>query len=241
MALTLLGMTNSQAASVSFFDGTFEEANWSSQKFLDGNATDFQVATGGNPGSFRETVLSDLNNGQFIIVVELSEPSVYDPSTQGAITSIDFAFDLKFLGGSAGTSIVGYRLALKQNDSLFYSRDFDPNDPALLLGVAMGPGDGAPSAAWEHFAFSGVTVAEFSRQSGSATLDFSAGGAPITFGFLAVTGVDRDNTSTQSGIDNWEVTVNTVVPIPATSLLAGSGLLGLLPFGRRRRVTAAKR
>lgn len=224
---------DSRAASVSFTDDTFVEAEWSSQQFLSGTAASVQVATGGNPGQFRQTGLSGLDNGQSIIAVQLHSPSVYDPASQGAIASIDFAFDLKFLGGSAGTSVVGYRLALKQNDSLFFSRDFDPDDPALLLGVATGPGDGAPGLTWEHFSFSGVTVAEFKQQSGTSTLDFSASGAPITFGFLTVTGVDRDDTSTQSGIDNWAVTVNAVVPLPAAVWLAGSGLLGLLACGQR--------
>src|SRR5215471_3610518 len=84
--------TQTAKADMIFSDATFNNADWNNTKILDtaGNASfsAFQVASGGNPGSFQETIQS-LNQGQ-MGVGHLNITFVYDPSVQGAITSIDF-------------------------------------------------------------------------------------------------------------------------------------------------------
>ncbi len=60
--------------------------------------------------------------------------------------------------------------------------------------------------------------------------DFSATGAPITFGYLTTNGTPSTSYTVTGGVDNWSVDVH--VPEPASlSVLA----LGALPLLRRRR------
>lgn len=226
VAVALLPWTAaSQIVPATFSDGVFLNANWTAQKFLDGSFSAFHVTTGGKPDQFRETNHFGLNSGQRIFVVQLLTSAVYDPSVSGAIGSIDFSFDVKFLGGSTGTSQMAYRLAFEQGGSIFI-----PN----IVGVAQGPGNGQPAAAFQSFSFKGLTAADFSKQSGSGTLDFSSSGAPITFGYMTSDTVNLDNAFVNSGIDNWLVRVNPVpvnhIPDSSSSfLLLGLALLAFSP------------
>ena len=183
-----------------YSDTVFNNADWTVQQFLTGSFSTAQVATGGNPDHFRRTEHSALNTGQSIILMHFKPSAVYDPKVSGAIQSIDFSFDLKFLGGSTGTSQVGYRLAVRQADALYFSLP--------QLGVAQGPGSGLPGAGWSPFSFKGLVASNFARYGGTGTIDFSANGPPITFGYLTTNTVTADGTSTTSGIDNWFVNVS---------------------------------
>jgi len=192
----------SRAAPVTFSDGVFSNANWTAQKLLNGTFSSFQVASGGNPGEFRETDHLSLNTGQSIFVVNLRTSAVYNPTVSGAISSIDISFDAKFLGGSTGTSQMSFRLAFEQNGSIFVP---------LTIGTAQGPGNGQPGTTFQSFSFSGFTAADFTKLSGSGSLDFSSSGAPITFGYMTDDTVNLDNAFVKGGIDNWVVTVH---PLP---------------------------
>ena len=156
-------------------------------------------------------------------MVNLLNSAVYNPSVSGAISSIDISFDAKFLGGSTGTSQIAFRLAFEQGSTIFVP---------LTVGVAQGPGNGQPGAAFQSFSFSAFTAADFVTipTPGSGTPDFSNSGAPITFGYVTSDTVNLDNAFVMGGIDNWSVTVHPAanVPDPSNSLLLLS--LGLLPF-----------
>jgi hypothetical protein len=234
LSMLLLGSFPLPAAALTFSDGTFQDTDWSSLEILDSSgaatfSSSHQIA-GGNPGEFRQTVHSVPASGQSIIVDHVYSAGHYDPSTQGAIASIDFSSDLRFIGGSVGTSQVGYQLLLVQGGSHYN---------ALSTGaVALGPGAGAPGP-WIAAAFSGLTQASFTRVfgSGPAQPDFSPGGADIQFGYLTQnTSIDTAITTT-SGIDNWSVVVHT--PEPPAGALIGLALLSLAVAARRPRACAA--
>ena len=70
---------------------------------------------------------------------------------------IDFALDVKFLGGSGGTSQVGYAIVLLQN-GIYY------NTPGFTtLAIAQGPGDGQ-AGSWQHFDFPDPDAGRFPGQ-----------------------------------------------------------------------------
>ena len=187
----------SRADTLKFSDTAFLNTEWNTTKLLDGSFSAFQVGTGGNPGQFRQTDQS-MNPGESIILVHTRAAAVYDPSASGALGMVNGSFNVKFVAGSTGTSQVAYRLALEQGDSLYMSSDYV---------VALGPGNGLPGE-WQNFSLSGLTASNFSRISGSGTLDFSASGAPITFGYMTTNTANVTSVSTSSGIDNWSVTLN---------------------------------
>jgi len=211
-----MAIGHAKAATV-FFDGTFNNADWNSTKIIDtaGDASfsSFQVGTGGNPGQFRE-VNQSLNEGR-IGVSHLCSMFTYDPSTQGAITSIDVSYDLIEFAPLHGYEVV-YGILLFQ-DKTYY----------------VGPTENLNQPSWTSFSHDGLTAADFYNDwgGGPAHPDISATGGVIKFGFFSGNTPVGGPFNTSSGIDNLSITINSV-PEPATlSLLAFGGLAML----RKRR------
>ncbi len=178
-----------------------------------------QEMSGGNPDEFfrAETI-----NSSYVLYAHMNSSFVYDPMTD-PLDSVDFSFDaLNF--SSNGNAGMGFGLAVEQSGSLF-----------------TGPvqnSKGALTFDWENFLQSGLVESDFAQQTGSANLDFSSGGAPLTFGFFTT---NSHGTGIIAGYDNYAVTVN-AVPEPSSWLLLFSGcaLVGLC-VGRHRRGRRAKK
>ena len=192
-------------------DTEFNNADWALNitSNVGGTVTAGQVNSGGNPGNYRNVTNTGITDPAtiFLAAVHLNPSFVYDPATQGAIDSIDWSIDFQNL--SSGQAV---QLALEQGGVVAVADTFVTTS--------------AP-AGWNTHPHTGLTAADF------PTLDFSATGAPITLGF-------RTANSGQIGIfqvgyDNFEVTITSVVPEPATAVLLTSGLIGLLGVGRRRK------
>ena len=209
-----------QAATTSFFDGTFNNSDWSLTVFTNGaggNATATQQLSGGNPGAFFQIVditpsapaPNDL--GQ-VFPVFMRAGATHNPSTQGPITSVDYAEDSILLRG--GGDGLGAGVALIQNGKVY-----------------LGPEHVTPSFMWTHFANAGMGADQFalllpvSQWFSTAITDptqhpnFSASGAPIQFGFYRgnSTGFGGGGYTRTGGIDNWSVTVH---PASASEQLA---------------------
>jgi len=204
------------SAPTTFSDGTFIDADWSVAFVFDDTAsrpatfTVNQVGTGGNPGAYRfETHRMDQGN---LHVVSLHSGFLYDPAVSGAISAIDFSYDLTHPSTYSGS----YWPVLAQNGTYY----------------APQAGDVAPlGGAWTHFGHNDLDALDFTRQfgSGAVTPDFSSSGAPMQFGyFFANTHVSGVGNffSYSSGIDNFQVTI---VPEPSTwaLLLLGGATLAL--------------
>lgn len=230
-AIAVLVTVEARATSVSFFDTDFA-TGWEFQTQVSAGNDGFQdPGTTGSIGrvtfqQFRwlahsHTVVDD----DRVFTIALNRGAVYDPSTQGAVGSIDFQLDIRHCCDSGR---VGFRLILEQ-DGVLYS----------------GPGDVSTGSSWTTHLMDGLTVSDmvdlatFVTGDGSQTgPNFSEDGSPITFGY-ALTNTIVDGLGlivVQHRGDNWGVTVNPV-PLPAAAWLFLSAL-GVFGVGtRRHRVT----
>lgn len=207
-------------AAVVYSDGTFANSNWGFETVTlgaGGTSSGTQVA-GGNPGTARQLVNNVTIGGTVWGVNRFgtTNPTRYEPITMGAIQTVDFAIDFRFVEGWGGA---GHALVLCAKQGV------------RVYGAAYTTT--GSTGAWGSYAVTGLTAADFSMLDGSAAvpLDFSSTAAPIRFGFAvgnSATGLSYSNTVMY---DNFEVVVHNV-PAPAAGLLAGAALLTL---SRRRR------
>jgi hypothetical protein len=212
-----------------FSDGTFNNADWNNTKILDtaGNASfsAVQVASGGNPGSFQQTIHS-LNEG-LMGAGHLNSNFAYNPSVQGAITSVDFRYDLIEFSPLNGFEVI-YQPLLFQNGT-YYVGSFDNLDQAV----------------WTTFTHSGLTASGFGNSDGGYSLpgagpaspNFSSTGGLIEFGFFSGNTPVGGPFTTSSGIDNLAITIHAVpatVPEPSYLFLLAITLAGLVASQRNR-------
>ena len=217
-AIVMVAVPGLLRADVIFSDGTFSNSDWTVTTIQAGGGgmVDFagQVASGGNPGSYRRVDLTvNSGSGTAIFAINLSTISVYNPQTQGAITAIDYSEN----GIAFGTSqSAGF--CLLQNGTVFFA-----NSLSYI-----------PTASWTTHSASGQTQFDFSDIDGVATPNFSATGAPITFGFWRESSAGGGSGfSSSTGIDNWTVDIHSV-PEPTTVSLIGIGAFGLVCAAARK-------
>jgi hypothetical protein len=229
------------SAAVTVSDGTFLDANWNLTQFLGGtggSVTGGQVLSGGNPGAFRN-VTDTLTGGGVGIVLGTSiyTPFTYSPVASGAIASLNYTEDaactINCFGQGQSTGP-----ALLQGGKLYIL-----GSSTVITG---------PSPAWTTHALSGLTTLDFGLVNVTATTivdmtqhpDFSAGGAPIQFGYFRAngTGSGGGGYTLTAGIDNWQITIAAAVPVTPVPTLGARelallaialGLIGL-SFARRR-------
>jgi len=220
---------------VTFSDGTFNDADWTATEIcgcVEGSFVAQQVPTGGDPGAYRQTELIFPGGiSQPVgasVVAHLNDSAVYDPATQGAITSIDFSFDNMEFSNYG----VGYSVLLSQNGTDY---------------IAFVPGldDAVNPPFWTHVSHTGVNAFElWDTRNNFTHPDFSGTAAAIRFGYYTSNVGDLFHESL-SGIDNWSVTVNSGVepppgpepsssPEPSSVLLLGSIVVGMMAFCGRR-------
>src|SRR5262249_55714009 len=155
-------------SAVTFFDGEFAPADWQLETVTSGGGGTVSVAqqtTGGDPGAFRQ-VTDNVGSGPDYSIIDgyhWRVGATYDPSTQGAISTIDYSEDaILFSGGGDGE---GSGVAIKQAGVIYYA------------GYHV-----TPESTWTHHAYAGLTADDFAQ--GGNRPDFSSNGAPIQFGFI---------------------------------------------------------
>jgi hypothetical protein len=218
VAITVSSLTFEEvakAATFNYFDGTFNDADWT--KFFQATGSPaFEVAeqrtSGGNPDSFR-FMSHTWGNGVQGVVYHLNNNVVYDPSTQGAIDSLDYSADV--IGFNTSSGVFGDGLLIEQGDRLFISQ---------FTAVRF------PSP-WQTKSASDLTSSSFLSLDGGAAPDFSAAGDAISFGYIRTNTIPGVTTTIEHGIDNWSISVNSVsaTPVPESNLVLG--LLALASFG----------
>lgn len=95
---------------VSFFDDTFNDADWTGLNIAYNASaagsifTTGQVLSGGDPGAFQGMTKSWKGPGG-ILVGELKNGAIFDPSKQGPIASIDFSLDAETIADPGGLGV----------------------------------------------------------------------------------------------------------------------------------------
>jgi hypothetical protein len=205
-------------ADVTYTDGTFNPSVWGFEVVGGGSSTPSQVASGGNPGAYRQINQSvPANTGWFYGFSRYGTNTAtrYDPATQGAISSVDFSIDGRLIS-TVGGQIPGVGMGIKQGSLVYVQTAF------ANLG----------NASWGTVASTGLTPADFMCVNGSGTVDFSASGGPLRFGFVTINAsFSAQPTGGVSEYDNYNVVVHQV-PAPGAIALVG---VGMLAASRRRR------
>ena len=223
----------SPAQAVVISDTEFVTTDWAEQIVFNAQPVlpVFSVgrsATGGNPDAYRTIQHVYTGPGSMAVGHRFTKTS-YDPSTQGAIATVDYNLDTLFVSqmGLSLPGAVGFSSAIFQNNSWY----------STTLGTIL-----PPFGVWNSFSNIGVAASDFNLLlgSGPAQPDFSGTGAVIQFGFMSSNGSASGGQNTvTSGADNFSVTINpATIAEPGTLALFGLGLLGL-GVTRRRKVAKA--
>ena len=228
-------------------DSTFLDGNWSGTQFTAGNggsSTGAQVLTGGNPGAYRNVVdvvnAAPSGSTSVVISTHLYTPFTYDPSSAGAIGSLNYAEDAACTAGCFGDG-QSTGPALLQGGSLY-----------ILIPVVVT----GPSGTWTPHVLNGLTAADFGLVNVTPTTivdptqhpDFTASGGSIQVGFFRGNGTSLNGGgyTLAAGIDNWQITLAAVTPSPVAvatpvpalgtvELAVLAGMLALLAMALRRR------
>jgi hypothetical protein len=205
-------------ADVTFSDTEFPNSGWGLDVFTvgaGGTSSGIQVS-GANPGFGRQVTNSITIGGEVYGLHRYgtSLATRYEPSVTGAITSVDFSIDSRFISGLGGLGH-GISLGAKQG-SVLYRAGFDTTGSTGL---------------WETHSSTGNTAASFTPLGGGPAIDFSSTAAPIRFGFVVSNGAVNETYSNVVLYDNFQVVIHNV-PAPAGAAVLGLG--GLMACRRRR-------
>ncbi len=213
------------AGSVTFSDGTFNDTDWYADVIkYSGPSPSFsayQAVSGGNLGAYRN-VQQHYGGDGGIWLGHWLDDATYNPSAQGAITTIDSSFDLiLFDGGDSDT--VAYMILLEQ-DGVVYQAGYTLTTIEPTINQ------------WVHHAYSNLTADDFLDVfSNTLHPDFSASGGLMELGFISANGTSGFSpTGTSSGIDNWSVSISSV-PLPPAILFFVSGLLSIMGLRKSAR------
>ncbi len=226
-AIGLVALSGS-AQAVVFFDGVFNNADWTLTTYTNAAgagsiAQGLQIPVGGNPLQYRRVRNNLLAGGPNagVIGLHMNVNFSYNPAG-GAISTIDYSEDsINFV--NQGGNGQGSGLVIFQSGKYYIQRI-----PILVMPFAT-------FNTWQPNPAPGRVASDFWEVTNTLNLisgnnpDFSTSGGVMQFGFWRGNSANQ-NIQTDCGIDNWRVQIN---PVPAPGALALGGL-GLIACRRRR-------
>ncbi len=220
LALSLLCLVlpaaRSNAFTVTFSEADFD-TGWILEAFKDNPsavATITPMATGGNPDKYIETTAQPISGT--VTGYAYSTTMLYTPMSLDYIVGIDGSMDFRKFTTRQQRLGLGFR----QNDSWYQG-------PSALSPTGWQPG---PSG-------TGMVATDFTRATGAGPLvpNFSAGAAPIQFGFWFSNSLGSQ--TRRAGVDNLVYTLEIMtLPEPANYLTLFL-VMAALGGGKYRRTT----
>lgn len=218
--LVLLLALPAGASIISFSDGTFTPSNWSlttQTKGPGGDASTVQESSGGNPGNYRQVTVDVIGGSDSeVFAFNLKSGATVSPASTGAIISLTYSEDRNTTGQEFGP-------AIEQGSNLYYA----------YAGSGGTSGWKSTTMTFTSGAQTNNLLTSFGTDTNSsAHPDFSATGAPMTFGFAAIDNSTASSFTAVSGYDNWSISVTTNDSVPEP---AGIGMLVLTSLALMRR------
>ena len=179
--------------------------------------------TGGNPGQYRFVDFTVPAGPSWAIAYSTYLDLVFDPSTHGAVTGIDFSQDSKLFVATDPNGMES-GLVLLQTPFTYFLK------PAVLVTTGGWSTQTLTSLQPEDFVpFGGISFLEGYHP------DFSANAPPMAFGFYQQLSHDPEVVRHfAAGFDNIRISVH-YVPEPAGMMLVASACLGAWAIGCQRR------
>jgi hypothetical protein len=217
-----------------FTDNTFNLGDYSISTFQTGGASIVisQTLTGGNPGSALEiftTLPSPVAESFAGTSYVMNNNFVYDPSTQGTISSFGVSVDQSIAFTGAALSTGAFTPVILQGGDYF----------VFHIALSFTPG------VYETVSDTMLTANDFdlvttmSDETVDATVHPDFSGGPLELGFSSGTGTSGlSQTITKDALyDNLSFDLVTATPEPAAGFLMLAGLAGLALIGNARRRT----
>lgn len=203
VAVACLISTRAALGAIAFTDSTFKDSNWNVVPLESGNggtAYSWQDVYQISGDSYRRVSLSVDSGPSFVCSFHQAVDAVVDPSTSGAPAYIDFGMEICNLSGWMDRARFGP--AVRQNGKVYVA-----GPCPWVSGTGIG---------WIKLSMTRLKASDFQLAAGPDSPldwrqhpDFSAGAAPLEFGF-AWWGESQDLPfEFSSAVDNWTLTVHT--------------------------------
>ncbi|MEO1528976.1 MAG: PEP-CTERM sorting domain-containing protein [Planctomycetota bacterium] len=221
------------AAEVTFFDGDFEDAEWTlvERHFLSAGTEIRRFTTGGNPDAYLSIANRGNDRASQTQAFYFKNDALFDPGTQGAISQINYAEDSRFItnGGFTNSRIQAFSLGVRQAGLTY----FIPNG---------GDGITHDGTDWDTKPLTILDSDEFWLANADGSIDvnshpdFSVNGDEIQFGFFRANSAGGSPSYViESAIDNWSVAVQTTAVPEPSSIAVISSVVATCVLRRRKR------
>ncbi len=195
----------SSMPAIIFTDSEFDPSDWRVSAIADPTQNgpthnEDRSATGGLPGAFRHMVHTMTAGPSSLRVFNAKASAIYDPQALGAIHAVDYTEDCDLLSATSSSfTVLSYPMIEQAGRRYVSSRGRG------CLALWVNNFNQLPS----------LVVTDFEQVDGPACgpaascPDFSAGGAPLRFGFERRVSLQESAPagSIKHGIDNWKVSV----------------------------------